>query len=49
MIPSIANIRKAIYCLNKRLDLLEGGDYYDTMVELSNKISALESLINEDL
>lgn len=49
MIPTIANIRKAIYCLNKRIDQLEGGNYQDTMVELSNKISALESLINEDL
>ena len=49
MIPTIANIRKAIYCLNKRIDQLEGGDYQDNMVELSNKISDLESLISEDL
>lgn len=48
MIPSIANIRKAIYCLNKRIDQLEGGNYQDTMVELSNKISALESLLDDD-
>jgi hypothetical protein len=49
MIPTIANIRKAIYCLNKRLDLLEGGEYSNTVTELSDKVHALESLISEDL
>jgi hypothetical protein len=49
MIPSIANIRKAIYCLNKRLDLLEGGEYSNTVTELSNKVHALESILNDDI
>lgn len=49
MIPTIANIRKAIYCLNKRLDLLEGGEYSNTVTELSNKVHALESLLNDDV
>jgi hypothetical protein len=48
MIPSIANIRKAIYCLNKRLDLLEGGEYSSTVTQLSNKVAALESLLDDD-
>lgn len=48
MIPTIANIKKAIYCLNKRLDLLEGGEYSNTVTELSNKVHALESLLDDD-
>lgn len=48
MIPTIANIRKAIYCLNKRLDLLEGGEYSSTVTQLSNKVAALESLLDDD-
>ena len=49
MIPNIASIRKAIYCLNKRLDLLEGGEYSNTVTELSNKVHALESLLDDDV
>lgn len=45
---TLANIRKAIYCLNKRLDLLEGGEYSNTVTELSNKVHALESLLDDD-
>lgn len=48
MIPTLANIRKAIYCLNKRLDLLEGGEYSSTVTQLSNKVAALESLLDDD-
>jgi hypothetical protein len=48
MIPSIANIRKTIYCLSKRIDLLEGGEYSNNVTELSNKVHALESLLDDD-
>lgn len=47
MIPTIANIRKAIYCLNKRIDQLEGRDYSNTVIQLSNKVATLESLLDD--
>ena len=48
MTPTIANIRKAIYCLNKRIDQLEGGKYSNNVSQLSNKVAALESILNDD-
>ena len=47
---TLANIRRAIYCINKRLDLLEGGGISggnSSIQELQNKVSTLESLISE--
>lgn len=49
---TLANIKKAIYCLNKRIDLLEqnggsGGVSYSEVTELQNKVTALESIISE--
>lgn len=47
---TLANIRRAIYCINKRLDLLEGGGISggnNSIQELQNKVSTLESLISE--
>ena len=43
MIPTIANIRKAIYCLNKRIDQLSG----KTEI-IRDKVSDLESLISDE-
>ena len=54
MIPSLANIRKAIYCLNKRLDLLESLINTDLQnptfaIDKFNEIVAfLESVQNTD-
>lgn len=44
MIPTLANIRKALYILNKRIDELSEGI---TSSELINKINTLEQLISE--
>lgn len=51
---TLANIRKAIYCLNKRIDLLEqnGGSSGEgasssEVAEIRGKVEALESIISE--
>lgn len=53
MIPFLNGIRRAIYNLNKRIDLLEqnggsgGGMSSSEVIEIRNKIETLESLISE--
>ena len=54
---TLANIRRAIYCLNKRIDLLEqngisgggtgGGSSSQDYSEIRGRIEALESIISE--
>ena len=44
---TLANIRRAIYCLNKKINLL-GEEHSNIIEELSNKVSTLESLISDE-